>query len=495
MTVRGSWGILIVAAWAVLFRAPALAGEEEGEEGASKYETPSASEARKITEYLARIPVPQPLRKDLGIEDPKTGPAKKAPTFEEDPAYHLSQDENERKTIRENLAKMKPKERAEFLKKKKKELEKKLRDRARKRQLSSEDFASEGTGPPGMTPEEFRKHYDKAREKLEKESRAAEDRAGAVREFFTQRREAVLALKAYGQKTTPFLAAALQKADLDTGRILVDIAATIPDDPRAHPATLAWLERLRFQKPLRDERFLSQLGKMEIPGIIPALETALYRTRGLNRGAFLRGLFAARSPNQIAESSFALLRFLEKGDRDNKELVLNLLSSRLADKRVPDGTKLQIINTAAEIAQHPDFRNVAVSLTLALGRSGHAAAVQPLIRFLDHDDPRVCQYAIRGLGLLGPKALAAGRTIVKFLDTGKPENLKQEAVETLGRIGDESAVWALIDLLYEEDSPLIRRQSVVRALQRITKSGKGFGANAMRWANWWEAELKRRESR
>ncbi|GEM_PF-2600580 len=489
----------------------ALAGEEAepGKEG-PVYPEATESEAREIRQLLARIPMPAALKRALHPEEKEaekelepetlrfirdhadTDAERKtlekrltAMTGEERKKYI----EEKTKEQKEKLEEMSEEERKDYFKKKEEEREKKRKEEERKKRFESEAFASEGVGPADMTDEEFREHYEKAKERLKKQREKEQALYRRHRDFVKQRNEAVAALEAYGPKATPFLADALRKADLDAGRILVGIAASIRNDPRAHDAILAWLDRQKFDRYLKGHDFLFTIARMNIEGIVPALERALDRTHTRNKGFFFGGLMIAKNYENASEVAGVLLRFLEKKDPVWTEAALNNLVRFLPDRNVPGKTKGEIIRAFDKLVWNPRYRNVAPEITAALGRSGHEDAVGLLERLLEHRNDRVRQNALRSLGLLGKKAEETVGSVVKFLDDRHATRIRMEAAEALGRIQNKEAVWPLIDVLYERNIDLEFRQRLARALRRIT--GKNLGVNARRWENWWAANENR----
>jgi hypothetical protein len=341
-----------------------------------------------------------------------------------------------------------------------------------------------------MKEGEFEKAYREARDRMDQKSK---DQAGRLKEIHAYKKglaEARAGLRKLGQKATPYLAKALGKADFHTGSILIEILSTIHDDPRADVDIVTWLDRRPFRRAFQgtQENFLKVLGrKTPTPeGLVPALERAMLRSHWQSRSAFLRALFGARNRKTVEPIAKALLRFLSKGDHTNNEVALNFLFYLLPDREVTPETKWEIIDTVTGMIWNPTYKNLALSATMALGRSGQEQAGKPLAELRDHRNGRVVLYAPRSLGMLGKKSRPVTREIVKFLKDKYPEPLRRETAEALARLRSEKAVWPLIDVLDEVDLPVVLQDSVRRALVQTCR--KNLGASAQRWADWWENE-------
>jgi len=470
-------GLVVVA----FFGATATAGEP-AEQG-PRYAEATQEETVEIRGLLASIPVPRHLQEDLGVQESgpsKAGGAKKGDVRETDPLEELTETEEERKELEEKLAKMSEGEKEKFL----------ADLRKKKRRPLDDTTASEGVRPPGMSDEEFRRHYDSEKERVARERTTKEGRKTEIQDFFRRRAEAVAALKAFGEKAVPLVAEAFRTADLETGSVLVDIASASPRDPRTHEDILKWIEKRPFRSFIKNEGFFSRIGRMRIPGVIPVLEEALARASGRNRGALLRGLYAAKTPENASKIAGALQRFIDRGDRPNNEVALNFLVLLLGDRNLGEGGQLEIISKISKMAWEPAFKNLTPQIASALGRCGHKGAVEPLVELLDHRDGRVVLTAVKALGFHGPRAKAAADAVARFLDRNAPGALRTASAETLGKIRNVGAVWPLIDVLNEEETTLRFRLVVVRALKRIT--GKDLGNDGLRWTSWWEQEEKRR---
>jgi HEAT repeat protein len=342
-----------------------------------------------------------------------------------------------------------------------------------------------------MSDEEFERHLEAEKKRVAREREAKQSRRSELKAFFEKRAEAVRALEEYGEKAIPLVAEALREADLETGAVLVKIAAASPEDPRSHDAIKAWLSRRPFQAFVKDERVFGRIGRMKIPGILPVLDKALHRAHWRNRGALLRALFGARTPETTPELASILQRFIDKGDRVNNEVALNFLAVLLRDRNLRDADQREVIDKISKMIWNPAYKNLTPQIAAALGRCGHEAALEPLTDLLDHSDGRVVLTSIKALGSLGKKARPAAVRISRFLAARFHAPLRIAAVESLGRIGSEDAVWPLIDVLYEREISQQLRKIVVRSLKRIT--GKSLGIDGVRWANWWEQEQRRRE--
>ncbi|MHC4598265.1 MAG: HEAT repeat domain-containing protein [Planctomycetota bacterium] len=501
MTPRTFLALFLMGFLALSFVGSGLAGEKppEEEEGPT-YDVATEEEETKILDLLAKIPPPEHLRKDLRIPDEKSRPTKaETPKEEEkvkaalptDPFVNLELTKDERKKLLEELAKTPMKKRGDYIRKQLK----KYADREKKTTSSrDDDIPSEGVKPRGMKEEDFEEAYEKARAKMDRDAKDQKNRLPEVQAYNKGLAEAKAGLMKFGQKATPFIARALEKADLYSGSVLIEVLSITRDDPRADKDIVAWLDRRPFRVSIQgtQENFLKSLGR-KIPtpeGLIPALERALMRAHWQNRSAFLRALFSARNPDTVEPIAKALLRFLTKGDRTNNEVALNFLFYLLPDPDVPQEVKGDIIDTVTGMIWNPNYKNLALSATMALGRSGHEDAVEPLGELLEHRNGRVVLYAIRSLGGLGKKSKPVVREITEFLDEDYPTLLRRETAEALGRIRSDDAVWPLIEVLYEPEIPLAFRESVQRALTRIC--GKNLGRTAERWANWWEHEQDRR---
>ncbi|MHC4778483.1 MAG: HEAT repeat domain-containing protein [Planctomycetota bacterium] len=472
----------------------ALAGEKPAkEEEGPKFPEATEEEAVKILEELAKIPAPKHLWEVMRINvvapaDVVKGPLKKGErstgTARNDPFKRYSLTAEERKELLDELNGLPPEDRKAFIEKTWKELQKRVAKEVASRK--KDHMASEGVKPPGMSDEEFEKAYEKAKKEQAAAGAGHKSRFAEAQAFLKARAAAVQAILLFGQKATPFVAEAFEKASLDTGSVLVSVVAGIPDDTRADEAMIAWLDKRPFEGSIQGqkEKFLKVLGRLNPAGLIPALERALTRTSWHNRGAFLRGIFSARNAGTAGEVAKALLRFLNKGDTTNSEIALNFLFYLLPDANVDDDTKAQIIETISGMIWNPRFKNLALHATTALGRSKHEGAVEPLGRLLEHTNARVVLYAIRSLGSLGRMSQEHGREVTRFLDERFPLPFRSEAAKALGYIRSGESVLYLIDVLYEPDLPIDFRTTVQKSLGRIC--GVELGSAPERWANWWE---------
>ena len=118
----------------------------------------------------------------------------------------------------------------------------------------------------------------------------------------------------------------------------------------------------------------------------------------------------------------------------------------------------------------------------ALGVIGDRGAVPALIRELRLTAP---EDAVRALGMLrDPQAV--GPLVARLHSPiGSPSD--KELIEALVRIGDLSAVPALLPLVGNRDS--IIRDRAVATLQALT--GQTIGADRKAWEHWWRQNRKR----
>src|SRR5205823_4227922 len=98
------------------------------------------------------------------------------------------------------------------------------------------------------------------------------------------------------------------------------------------------------------------------------------------------------------------------------------------------------IPALAEAMKKDTELQVREEAALALGGSGQAAAVPPLIDVLNGDDEDVRRLAALALGEIGPAARPAIPSLIKALRADKDYRVRFHAAEALGRMGPEAKV-------------------------------------------------------
>jgi HEAT repeat protein len=446
------------------------------------------AEARQIGELLARLAMPEELRHPSAADE--GGDPGLKPRFDDDPAAWLSKTPEEREAVQKKLAAMAPEERDKFLDAERERLKAEIEANERLRALRSREFAGEGVLPRGvdLPPEKREEEMRKAQEAEARRAEAREERRKRLEEHRKGRSEAVGLLKAFGAKATPFVAEAFGAADLEAGAALLEVAASVPDDPRAHKSILAWLGKQEFAELLPDDTVLVAAARMGIPGIVPALEQAMDRGDPRNNVFFLHAIYQARSRDTIEAVAEVFLSRLKSEVPTIRSPALNFVLMLMPDPALPDHLKALVVRRLAQILSDPEFEKSAPSVIYGLGQSGHPDAVSPLVQALNRSD--LAKGAIRALGTLGPVARGAARDVIPFLSVRTPQVVKQEAIRALGNMGNEDAIAPLIDAMGQEGQPVQTRQAAVFALQRLTK--QSLGMNAGRWLSWWTEEQNRR---
>ncbi len=142
-------------------------------------------------------------------------------------------------------------------------------------------------------------------------------------------------------------------------------------------------------------------------------------------------------------------------------LLLCLISGGIAHA-VQEGPFDRLLQTAEDVEADGMRRMQAI---YALGKLGDARAVRPLLGILERDMVKrsgLWAAAIPALGMLGDPA--ACEALIAVLDKRDDDWLGREmAADALGRIGDASAVPALIRAAWLVDT----REHVIAALARI----------------------------
>jgi len=121
-----------------------------------------------------------------------------------------------------------------------------------------------------------------------------------------------------------------------------------------------------------------------------------------------------------------------------------------------------------------------------LGQLRDKRAVERIVEFLDDSDYGTQIDAVRSLGQIGDS-----RALTPLLAVLNRPHFSGVVAEALARIGDQRAVGPLIEFLEnaKREDQIQLRNWVVTSLEKL--SGQKYGADIVRWRQWYEAEGKK----
>ena len=152
-----------------------------------------------------------------------------------------------------------------------------------------------------------------------------------------------------------------------------------------------------------------------------------------------------------------LMKAYQRGNKSTERpwlaLALGLLAHPAARSDKPDALLGDLLLRDLQSAQTDDVRS---ALAVAVGLTGHAAAVPPMLRLLrdSEGDQRVAGYLAIGLGLLGDSAATPAITAILERSERRPFLLQQCAV-ALGCLGDVNANQRLVAMMKKGNSAAV----------------------------------------
>ncbi|MFI5378168.1 MAG: HEAT repeat domain-containing protein [Tepidisphaerales bacterium] len=160
---------------------------------------------------------------------------------------------------------------------------------------------------------------------------------------------------------------------------------------------------------------------------------------------------------------------------------------RLAQRNAPDANR-------ALLTVLQDFSNrdgqIAVGRALA-GQSPPDPMFYDVLSSLLGQDRTLTESASQALAAY--KNARARETLKRFAaNLAQPRDSRTAVVRAMGRLLDKETAATLVDLLRQDDSPIIR-DAAADALIEMTGLSQ-FGHDAQRWSQWWETTRARPES-
>jgi flavin-dependent dehydrogenase len=265
--------------------------------------------------------------------------------------------------------------------------------------------------------------------------------------------------------------------------------------PRALPIDQLQTELVRLRVLLPEELAESHAVATDTPridlrataarlGTLDCLDAMvdLYRAGPVAADALLP-LLKDADPSRRTEAALVLGML---GRREAAEVLLERLQAR--DRR----TFAFTLPNASNIPSVPVY----CSAVILLGRLRVQEAAEPIRKLLEDRKscpPQVASFAIVALGRLGD--VAAVDVIRPWLNATRPTDVREEntqfeahwgvrtnAARTLARLGDDSGVPLLIELLDADQARL--RDYARRLLEEI--AGRSYGKDRKAWEQWWE---------
>jgi hypothetical protein len=116
----------------------------------------------------------------------------------------------------------------------------------------------------------------------------------------------------------------------------------------------------------------------------------------------------------------------------------------------------------------------------ALGKVGDPSVIPSLVKALGDERYMVRWDAVKALGNL--KAESAIPNIERMAKADRHSDVRQAAVNALGKIGGKEAIGPLIDIVGDKDESIA--YSASQNLARLT--GQSFGIHQNKWGKWWD---------
>ncbi len=147
--------------------------------------------------------------------------------------------------------------------------------------------------------------------------------------------------------------------------------------------------------------------------------------------------------------------------------------------KTSEGDKSDNPAIAAMLLNDPDPM-VRAQAAVKLGKSKDPDAVQFLVQALTDRDEQVRRDTLEALDAIGDRSVAP--KAIDLLVRDESANVRLAAAKLLGRLGDRSAIVALIEAVGDTEYRVSSAAAV--ALQQITQ--QDFGRDKAKWKTWYE---------
>jgi HEAT repeat protein len=298
------------------------------------------------------------------------------------------------------------------------------------------------------------------------------------------RDEAKRALGKIGEPAVELLIAALDDENLLVRKYAAKALGTIKAESSVEPL----IKKLNDKKSKIRKSAVSALGGIEDEKAIRELVNVLKKDNPAIRNSVTFALIKTGAP------SVSHILKDAKQDKSIREQAITFLGE-LGDA--------QAVDFLIGMSYEKNF-NVRKAATKALGRINDDKTIAPLVARINDDDEFTRYYAAEALKNKGWKA-KEGTEKIKYLISlqnwpelasikepavkqlvdalnDKSEHFTIRVVETLGEIGDKSAVSPLIDSF--KDDGAAYNEAVGKSLNKLT--GEDFGPEAKEWKKWRE---------
>src|SRR5438552_239169 len=257
----------------------------------------------------------------------------------------------------------------------------------------------------------------------------------------------VEALGKIGESSVEALVAAMRDERVEVRCLAVQALGRI-SDPRAVEALIAALCDKNALMRCFVVRALGQIGQAAIEALIAALRDDDKRVR----------CGAVRSLGNIGDT-----RAVEPLVEVLRDEAASTLIRRLAVQALGEIGQPAVQGLIATL--HDKGKEVRQDAVQALGRIRDTRAVEPLVEVLRDEaaSTLIRRLAVQALGGIGQPAVQG--LIATLHDKGK--EVRQDAVEALGRIRDTRAVEPLVEVLRDEAASTLIRRLAVQALGEI----------------------------
>lgn len=208
------------------------------------------------------------------------------------------------------------------------------------------------------------------------------------------------------------------------------------------------------------------------------------------------------SEESARDVEIALAVLAHTGDEKSLDLLMRLAGPRAAEARVPRSLARAFEDALAGMLQRRpalcerlgrDFRHIAPALRPSAARALGSVADHRTLELLGDllgihptlDLSLLSQIGRVGVALGQPIAWKTRLRVRSYLGSPDPA-LRREAAVCAGKLEDVEAVPELITLLDDEHAGV--QQNALWALR--AQSGKNMGADARRWSDWHETEVR-----